>query len=93
MRSVTVKIAGHRLALRTDADEAYVRGLADQVNKKIHALRAGTHAAGADAIALTAALQLADELARERQKMADLKEKVRDKSRSIQEYIRKEAKL
>jgi hypothetical protein len=37
VRSVRVSVAGHTLALRTDARAAYVRALADYVGVKISA--------------------------------------------------------
>jgi cell division protein ZapA len=92
-RSVTVTVAGQRLALRTDADEAYVRELASVVDHKIQQLKGGSRGVATDSAALMAALQLADDLCREREELLDLKRKVRDKSRSILELIRREAKL
>ena len=91
-QSVTVTIGGQRLAIRTDADDAYMQELAGVVDRKIKHLRGTARGATAE-VALLAALQLADELARERRERQEWKTRVRDKSRSILEYIKREARL
>ena len=92
-RSVMVTIGGQHLAIRTDADDAYMQELAGEVDRKIKHLRGAARGATADSVALLAALQLADELHRERRERQEWKRRVRDKSRSILEYIRREARL
>ena len=92
-RSVTVTIGGQRLAIRTDADDAYMHELASIVDRKVKHLKGAARGAGTDSVALLAALQLADELHRERRERQELKRRVREKSRSILEYIRREARL
>ena len=88
-----VTIGGQRLAIRTDADDAYVQELTDFVDRRIRHLKSTSRAAGTDSVALLAALQLADELLRERKEQREFRRKVREKSRSILDYIRREAKL
>lgn len=92
-RSVTVTIGGQRLAIRTDADDAYMHELAGVVDRKIKHLKSSSRGVASDSAALLAALQLADELHRERRERQELRRQVRDKSRSILDYIRREAKL
>jgi cell division protein ZapA len=92
-RSVTVTIGGQRLAIRTDADDAYVRELATVVDDKISLCKSASRAVTTDSAALMAALQLADELHRERDRQMELRRAVRERSRAILEYVRREAKL
>jgi cell division protein ZapA len=92
-RSVTVQIGGQRLALKTDADDEYMNELAGVVDRKIRQLKAATRGVTTDSAALMAALQLADELHRERAQQKELKRTVRERSRAILEYVRREAKL
>jgi cell division protein ZapA len=89
---VTVTLGGQRLAIRTDADEAYMQELAGVVDRKIKQFKSARTAAS-DQAALLAALALADDLYREREEQRDFRRKVREKSRSILEYVKKEAKL
>ncbi len=92
-RSVVVEIGGQKLAIRTDADDAYMRELASVVDRKMKQLKASSRTVGRDEAAMMAALQLADELYREREERRELRRKVREKSRAILDYIKKEAKL
>ena len=98
-RSVAVSIAGQRYTIKSDADEAYVQSLADLVDQKVREVRRGAKIAEPHAVAVLAALQIADELtrsqeelARERGRRADLRRRVRDKSRSIRALIDREVK-
>ena len=76
-RSIDVEIAGQRLALRSDADETYVASLAGFVEDRIRAIQRGRHAGTFPEVAVLAALQIADELLRERRGRADLRRRVR----------------
>ena len=66
--------------------------LAGVVDRKIKQFK-NARAATTDAAALMAALSLADDLYREREEQRDFRRKVREKSRSILDYVKKEAKL
>ena len=61
-RSVKVSLAGHKLSLRTDAKPRYIKELADYVNAKIEQAKASGKIATTQALALLAALTIADEL-------------------------------
>ena len=98
-RSVAVTIAGQRYTIKSDAEEAYVQTLADLVDARVRDVQRGAKAAPAHAVAVLAALQIADELARsrdelarERDRRADLRRRVREKSRSIRAIIDREVK-
>lgn len=62
MREIDLEIAGQRLHIRTDEDEAYMRGLAAFVNEQMNELGKGQQRGIASlTIALLAALRIADE--------------------------------
>lgn len=98
-RSVAVSIAGQRYTIKSDAEESYVQSLAELVDQKVREVQRGAKAAPAHAVAVLAALQIADELSRsqqelvrERTRRADLRRRVRDKSRNIRALIDRELK-
>jgi cell division protein ZapA len=76
LRSVTVDVMGQRFTLKTDADEAYVRSLARLVSDKIAEAKTGGRTFSTHALAIRAAMNIADDL-------LTLKRRVRDKSRKI----------
>lgn len=92
-RQVTVEVAGQKLTLRTEADEAYVRSLARFVTEKIDEARKSSRAVATQPLALLAAMNITDELFQSRRALADLRRRVREKSRTILEILEKEAKL
>lgn len=62
MREIDLEIAGQRLHIRTDEDEAYMRGLAAFVDERMREVGKGQQRGIASlTIALLAALQIADE--------------------------------
>jgi cell division protein ZapA (FtsZ GTPase activity inhibitor) len=91
VRSVRVSVAGHSLALRTDARAAYVRALADYVGVKIAAAQNQHQERGrpvsAHGLALLAALQMADELMQLRADKRELEADVRARSQRILDYL------
>ena len=65
-QDVTVSIFGSRYTLRTDGDPQALIALAEDVDGRMREAAAKGGAAGADRIAVLVALNLADDLARER---------------------------
>ena len=62
MREIDLEIAGQRLHIRTDEDEAYMRGLARFVDEQMREVGKGQQRGIASlTIALLAALRIADE--------------------------------
>ena len=89
-RAVVVHIAGQRYVLRSDADEAYVQSLAGYVNERINEVQRSARPVPSQSLAVLAALNIADDLFRERQRRVALKEKIRDKSKKLLAYLDKE---
>lgn len=81
--AVEVEIAGHRFQLKTDADEEHVRQVAAYVEAQIRALEARGAAPQTHRLALLAALNLAEELFREREARARLRDRARSVVRTV----------
>ncbi len=79
-RSVPVTIAGQRYVLRSDAEEAYVRELAGIVDERIGRVKRTSRTVATHKVAILTALQLADELVRERRRRAALRTAVRERA-------------
>jgi cell division protein ZapA len=86
-RSVTVEIAGQRFTLKTDADDDYVHRLASFVSAKLKDAKAGSRAFSTHALAILAALQIADELMQAREDLKSLKDGVRRRAHRIQALL------
>ena len=86
-RSISITIAGQRYTIKSDAEESYVHSLAELVDDKIRQVQKGAKAAPRDALAVLAALQIADELFRERNGRAELRRRVREKSRAMRAIL------
>jgi cell division protein ZapA len=91
-RSVAITIAGQKYTIKSDAQDNYVHALAGQVDLRIKELQRGAKSQSLQAVAVLAALQLADELERERQRRTDLRKRVREKTRALRAYLDREVK-
>ena len=91
-RSVAITIGGQKYTIKSDATDAYVQSLAGQVDARIKEVQRGPKTAAPQAVAVLAALQLADELERERQRRIELRKRVREKTRALRQYLDREVK-
>jgi cell division protein ZapA len=82
-RSVAVTIAGQSYALKSDADEAYVHFLAGFVDEKIREVQRRSKQIATQRLAVLAALQIADDLFRERRRRSELRQRVRAQARKL----------
>jgi cell division protein ZapA (FtsZ GTPase activity inhibitor) len=73
-RRVDVNIMGLPLSVRTERDDAWIHGLAGQVNRRLEELRRAAPKATAQQLAVLVALNLAEELQVERERIASVKE-------------------
>ena len=81
--SLSIKIAGQRFTIRSDADEAYVQSLAEYVDERLDEVHRGTRMVAPHRQAILAALTIADELFQEREQGQTLKQEVRTRSSAI----------
>jgi cell division protein ZapA len=89
---VAITIAGQTFTIKSDATESYVQSLAGQVDARIKDVQRGAKSAPLHSVAVLAALQLADELQRERQRRTELRARVREKARALRQYLDREVK-
>jgi cell division protein ZapA (FtsZ GTPase activity inhibitor) len=73
---VTVEVAGQKLTLRTDAGEECRHALAAFVNEKIAEVKNSTRTFSTHALAILAALNIADERFQAREQKDELKKRV-----------------
>jgi cell division protein ZapA (FtsZ GTPase activity inhibitor) len=78
-----VSVAGFHLSLKTDAKPRYIKELADYVTAKIDHAKASGRVASTQALALLAAMTIADELHQLRADKADLERQVRERTQRI----------
>lgn len=80
-RSVHVEIAGQRLSIKSDEGPQYVQQLADYIDAQLGRLTQGKRASAPNVqrVALLVAIQLADELFRERDLHRRFRARVADK--------------
>ena len=90
---VIVSIAGHRFTLRSDEDERVVKDMAAHVDKHLRDLQKQTRAADTQSLAILTALQITEELWKERRDHADLKKRVRDKGHALLQFIEREGRV
>jgi cell division protein ZapA (FtsZ GTPase activity inhibitor) len=76
-KKVDVALQGHRFTVKTEKDEAYVHSLAAQVARKIDEVRRQMRNISREEAALLVALNMADELAEERERASSARAEVR----------------
>jgi cell division protein ZapA len=92
-RSVTVQIAGVRYALKTDEDDQWVRAVASFVDERIREGQKRSRNPDTQSAAVLTALQIAEELFRERAGVSELRKKIREKSQSLLDCLAREARV
>ena len=92
-RSVTVQIAGLRYSLKSDDEDRAVKALASYVDGKIREVQKHSRTPDTQAVAVLTALQIAEELFKERREAAELRKKIREKSQSLLDYLEREARV
>lgn len=92
-RAVTVQIGGQRYSLKSDAGDDDVKRVAAYVDKKLKDLQRQSRTADTQALAVLVAMQVAEDLFREREEAAALKKKIRDQGRHLLQVLEREARL
>ncbi len=91
--AVAVTIAGQRFTLRSDEDEHLVRDMAAHVDRRLRELQKHTRAVDTQSLAILTALQITEELWKERRDLAELRKQVRDKGRALLQFIEREGRV
>jgi cell division protein ZapA (FtsZ GTPase activity inhibitor) len=91
MRSITVEIAGQSHTIRSDAEGGYVRALASVVDTRIRDVQKAAgkamRSASREAAAVLVALQLADELEREKRRRTALRRRIRSETERLRALL------
>ena len=90
---VAVQIAGQRFALRGDQDERAMREMAAYVDGRMKELQKQTRTADTQSLAILVALQITEELFKERRAYADLKKRVRERSSALLHMVETRARI
>ncbi len=86
-RTVQVEIAGQRLTIRSDEGPDYVHELAAYVDAHLHQLSGGRRTTNPQRVALLVAMQIADELFRERDLHHQLRARVGRRLAALDEAV------
>lgn len=70
-KSYEVSILNQKFIIKSETDERYVQRVADYLNKKIHDIQAHTKSVSSLSVALLAALNVADDLFKLKEKRKD----------------------
>jgi cell division protein ZapA len=92
-RSVSVQIAGVRYALKTEEDDRWVKSVSSFVEEKIRDVQKRSRTPDTQAAAVLTALQIAEELFRERAGASELRRKIREKSQSLLDSLTQQARV
>lgn len=90
---MTVQVGGQKYTLKTDDDDRLVKSLAAHVDAKFREIQRASRSPDTQAVAVLTALQVAEELFQARQESADLKKRVREKTRSLLDYLAKAGRV
>ena len=78
-QSVTVRLAGHTLNLRTEGDPQHLRKIAAEFQDRIEQIRGGSRTASAHQVALLAGLQVCEELFQAQHDLDSVADRVRSR--------------
>jgi len=86
-RLVEIKVFGQTYTVKTDAEEDYIQEVAKYVNEKMEEVLRKTKSVSTLNVAILTALNVADDLLREREKRTALLREVETKSKDLVEKI------
>ena len=86
-RLVEIKVFGQTYTVKTDAEEDYIQEVAKYVNEKMEEVLKKTKSVSSLNVAILTALNIADDLLREKEKRTALLREVEAKSKDLVEKI------
>ena len=86
-RFVEIKVFGQTYTVKTDADESHIQEVARHVNEKVDEVMKKTKSVSTLNVAILTALNIADDLLRERARRVALLKEVEVKSKDLVEKI------
>ena len=86
-RLIEIKVFGQTYTVKTDAEEEHVKEIARYVNEKMDEVLKKTKSVSSLNIAILTALNIADDLLKEREKRIDLLREIEIRSKDLAEKI------
>ncbi|RPJ04781.1 MAG: cell division protein ZapA [Deltaproteobacteria bacterium] len=86
-RLVEIKVFGQTYTVKTEAEEDHIQKVARYVNEKMNEVTKNTKSVSSFNVAILTALNIADDLMREREKRLALVQRVEQKSKDLVEKI------
>ena len=86
-RIVEIKVFGQTFSVKTDAEEAHIQAVAQYVNEKMEEVLKKTRSVSTLNVAILTALNIADDLLKEREHRKALLKEVEIKSKDLVEKI------
>ena len=86
-RLVEIKVFGQTYTVKSDADEGHIQKVAQFVNEKMEEVVKNTKSVSTLNVAILTALNLADDLVKEREKRVALLQEVEKKSKDLVDKI------
>jgi cell division protein ZapA len=86
-RIVEIKVFGQTFSVKTDAEEAHIQAVAQYVNEKIEEVLKKTRSVSTLNVAILTALNIADDLLKEREQRKAILKEVEIKSKDLVEKI------
>ncbi|HXX33912.1 MAG TPA: cell division protein ZapA [Thermodesulfobacteriota bacterium] len=86
-RLVEIKVFGQIYTVKTDAEEEHIQKVARYVNEKMDEVTRNTKSVSSLSVAILTALNIADDLIKEREKRLALLQEVEQRSRDLTEKI------
>ena len=86
-RLIEIKVFGQTFSVKTDAEEAHLQAVAEFVNEKMEEILRKTRSVSTLNVAILTALNIADDLLKEREQRKALLEEVEIKSKNLVEKI------
>jgi cell division protein ZapA len=86
-RVVEIKVFGQTFSVKTDSDEDHLQAVAQYVNEKMEEVLKKTRSVSSLNVAILTALNIADDLLKEKEERKALLREVEDKSKDLVEKI------
>jgi len=86
-RSVEIKVFGQTYTVKTDAEEDHIQEVARHVNEKMDEVLKKTRSVSTLNVAILTALNIADDLLKEKEKRITLIREIENKSKDLAEKI------
>jgi cell division protein ZapA len=86
-RVIEIKVFGQTFSVKTDSDEDHLQAVAQYVNEKMEEILKKTRSVSSLNVAILTALNIADDLLKEKEERKALLREVEDKSKDLVEKI------